>query len=159
MKKVEDKKTMAKEIKIVPIVRDCKPYYRLTDEDKKIISMYTRQGLGYRRIAKLTGFNLGSIKSLLYRHSKDPFYYPPKDCCLQCGIPVSQTPHKRERKFCSDECRMKWWKEHRVEINKKAFYKFTCKQCGKEFEAYGNSHRLYCSRECFAEARKKKADD
>jgi len=158
-KKKEDEKTMAKEIKTVPVTRDCKPGYRLTDEDKKIISMYTRQGLGYRKIAKLTGFNLGSLKSLLRRHSNDPFYYPPKDCCLQCGEPLVQTPYKKEKKFCSDGCRMKWWNEHRIEVDKKAFYTFTCPQCGKEFEAYGNANRKYCSRTCYAEARRKKADE
>lgn len=158
-KKKEAKKTMTKEIKTIPITRNCKPGYRLTDDDKKIISMYTRQGLGYRKIAKLTGFNLNSLKSLLWRHKNDPFYHPPKNCCLQCGEPLIQIPHKRERKFCSDTCRMKWWNEHRIEINKKAVYTFTCSQCGKEFESYGNANRIYCSRDCYAEARRKKADE
>ena len=158
-KKKEAKKTMTKEIKTIPITRNCKPGYRLTDDDKKIISMYTRQGLGYRKIAKLTGFNLNSVKSLLWRHKNDPFYHPPKNCCLQCGEPLIQIPHKRERKFCSDTCRMKWWNEHRIEINKKAVYTFTCSQCGKEFESYGNANRIYCSRDCYAEARRKKADE
>ena len=130
------------------------PKHRLTDDDKKTISMYTRQGLGYRSIARMTGLNANTLKSLLRRHKDDPFYYPPKDCCLYCGVPLSQTPRKRAKKYCSNACRMKWWREHNAEVNKKAFYKLTCKQCGKEFESYGNANRIYCSRECFADARR-----
>lgn len=151
----------AKETAINKEVKTNKPVtgYRLTDDDKKIISMYTQQGYGYKKISQLTGLNENALKSLLRRHRADPFYYPPKNCCLRCGEPLVQTPHKREKKFCSDKCRMKWWNEHRIAINKKAVYTFTCPQCGKEFESYGNKSRKYCSRDCYAEARRKKADE
>ena len=38
--------------------------------------------------------------------------------CLNCGDPVPQTPGKRERKFCSDECRQKKWQKDQQAVRK-----------------------------------------
>ena len=37
----------------------------------------------------------------------------------------------------------------------KAYYTLTCRYCGKQFESYGNSHRVFCSRDCYLQFRRK----
>ena len=57
----------------------------------------------------------------------------------------------RKKRFCSNECRRAWWSENRDKINmsSEAQYKTTCEGCGKQFVAYGNPNRKYCSHECY----------
>lgn len=112
------------------------------------------QGLGYKKIAQELGISENTVKSFCRRNPIDKS----KKICMQCGKPIIRTPHKREKKFCSDKCRLDWWKEHPELINKKAVYQFTCIQCGQPFESYGNDKRKYCSRSCFATARRKVAE-
>ena len=109
------------------------------------------EGLGYRKIANILGLSEGVVRGYCYRH---PLPIK-KNKCLECGKSVLSTPQKKEKKFCSDKCRMKWWNSHKDLVKKKAIYKFVCKHCGCEFESYGNKNRKYCSRRCFANARRK----
>lgn len=109
------------------------------------------QGFGYRRIAAMLELPEGRVKSYCRRHPLDLN----KKHCYECGKEITDTPHKRAKKFCSDKCRMKWWNSHRTLVNKKSVYKFICKQCGCAFESYANDHRIYCSRSCYADARRK----
>ncbi len=69
--------------------------------------------------------------------------------CLCCGKEVAQTPGRKEKKFCSDRCRNKWWNSHLDRVKRKANYEFICPQCRKPFTAYGNAKRKYCSHECY----------
>lgn len=36
--------------------------------------------------------------------------------CLNCGTQVPQTPGRRQKKFCSDECRQKKWQKDQQEL-------------------------------------------
>lgn len=78
--------------------------------------------------------------------------------CRNCLTPLEQTPHKRKRMFCSDACRMAWWNAHPERVQRKAYYTLTCRHCGKQYESYGNSHRVFCSRDCYLKFRRKEAD-
>lgn len=118
--------------------------------DKEKIAQLQKQGLGYRRIAAILNISENTIKSYLKRHP-----VPTGNTCKCCGVPITNTLHKRERKFCSDRCRMLWWNTHKEQVRCKAFYSFICPQCGASFESYGNKNRTYCSRACYAEARRK----
>ncbi len=119
--------------------------------DKSIeIMEYRRQGLGYKRIAALTGYPLNTVKSVCRRHQDATHKH-----CLQCGVRIEQPLHRKEKKFCSDKCRIAWWKAHPERIHRKAVYHFTCAQCGRPFDSYGNNRRKYCSRACYNEARRK----
>ena len=73
--------------------------------------------------------------------------------CRYCGAPITQTPGRKEKKFCSDRCRNRWWNEHLDLVDRRANYEFVCQTCGKPFTAYGNAHRKYCSRDCYYEDR------
>ena len=73
--------------------------------------------------------------------------------CNCCGKPVAQNPGRKEKKFCSDACRTRWWNSHLDLVKRKAIYHFTCPTCGREFTAYGNAHRKYCSHTGYIEDR------
>ena len=126
----------------------------MTNTEKEQILALKFQGLGCNRISKLTGVPLGTVKSFLSRADVKPPEVP-KGICLECGSAIELTPHTKPRRFCTGECRQKWWNSHLHLANRKAFYNYTCPWCGKKFTAYGNDHRVYCSRECYAEARRK----
>ena len=109
-----------------------------------------RQGLGYKTIAAITGYSVNTVKSTCRRHQ-----VPNEKVCLQCGAKLDQTPHRKEKKFCSDKCRMAWWNSHPERVTRKAFYHLVCAHCGQPFESYGNQKRKYCSRRCYDDARRK----
>jgi uncharacterized protein YjcR len=111
------------------------------------------QGFGYKRIADIVGLSPDTVKSHLRRHPAKP----ESSVCMQCGKPLEQAKGRKEKKFCSDKCRMAFWNSHQDEVNKQAYYNLICLHCGKEFESYGNKNRKYCSRACYAEARRKTA--
>lgn len=69
--------------------------------------------------------------------------------CKNCGKPIQVTPHRKPKKFCSDACRTAWWNSHPECVNRKAIYHFVCACCGKNFTAYGNRGRKYCSHACY----------
>lgn len=126
----------------------------MTSTEKEQIIALKIQGLGCNRISKITGVPLGTVKSFL---SRTDITAPKenKGVCLECGAEIIVLPHIKPRRFCSGECRQKWWNDHLHLVKRKAFYDFTCPWCGKKFTAYGNDHRVYCSRGCYAEARRK----
>lgn len=76
-----------------------------------------------------------------------------KGYCKQCGKLLKQDLKTKEKIFCSDDCRHKWWTNHSELLNKKAFYEFECKHCHKKFTAYGNTKRKYCSHDCYVKDR------
>lgn len=73
--------------------------------------------------------------------------------CTQCGVPLTHTVGAKQKRFCSDKCRMTWWNAHPEAIIRKAIYNFTCAYCNTAFESYGNKNRKYCSRSCYGKAK------
>ena len=122
----------------------------MTDEQKSNIINFRLQGMTYSVIAHRLNLSLNTVKSFYRRIGQNEM---PENICKQCGIPLIQPKGAREKKFCSDKCRMLWWKIHNSEIKKKAVYDFKCESCGRIFQAYGNSHRKYCGRECYIKGR------
>lgn len=129
----------------------------MTALEKERISQLQQQGYGYKRIATELGLAVNGVKSYCRRH---PVTIDTKaECkpgiCQQCGNAINQLPGRKIKRFCSDRCRNKWWNEHQSLVKKKAYYSLVCRFCGRPFQSYGNQKRIYCSRECFAEARRK----
>ena len=125
----------------------------MTSQEKLNINRLRSQGMGYKRIAKTLKLPENTVKSYFKR---TPLVMPatPESgdgghFCLNCGVPVSQTPGRKEKKFCSDACRNRWWNSHQELVKKKAVYEFDCACCGKHFTAYGNASRKYCSHSCY----------
>lgn len=140
----------------------------MTNEQKAVVESLRSQGLGYKRIAAQTGISANTVKSYLRKNAlmpveqtapvviPEPVMETAADgqfICRCCGKPVAQNPGRKEKKFCSDACRTRWWNSHLDLVKRKAIYHFTCPTCGREFTAYGNAHRKYCSHSCYIEDR------
>ena len=96
----------------------------MTKEEKKKVVELRALGMSYQEIARCFSLPLSTVKSWLIRHSQKE----EKGRCRFCGAPIQQTPHKRERKYCSDECRYRWWSKHPEvrTINKKRKEESAC---------------------------------
>ena len=130
----------------------------MTDAQRTAIADYRRNGYGYKKISQLTGVCESSVKTYCRRNgltgtAEEAYGRATEKPCLCCDKPVIQYPGRKEKKFCSDSCRNKWWNSHLNLVNRKAMYDFVCPTCGKPFSAYGNRNRKYCSHECYIEDR------
>lgn len=123
----------------------------MTQELKETIIKLKKSGLGYKAISKETGISLDTVKSIIKR-SKE------KEClgtCKCCGMKLKQTPGHRQKIFCSDTCRLKWWNTHSEQRNIKTYHEFKCLTCGKTFISLGNRIRKYCCKECYKKSSRK----
>lgn len=147
---------------------NCSPILRLedkamTNEQKAMIDSLRSQGHGYRKISAMTSISLNTVKSY-FRRAAVPTEKMPATAvtiptvtvetesehrCKCCGKKVKQTAGRKEKKFCSDTCRITWWNDHLDRVQRRAIYHFVCPTCGRNFSAYGNAHRKYCSHACY----------
>ena len=131
----------------------------MTEIQKHQIHEMRRLGCTYRHIASSLSLHSGTVKTYCVRAVKKGLVTPPDpvpdSLCKQCGKAVEQIPKRKKKIFCSKVCSQKWWNSHiyMVDRSSKALYHFTCPTCGKEFSAYGNPNRKYCSHECYINAR------
>ena len=130
----------------------------MTTEEKQEISRLRKAGAGYTRIANELGINVNTVKTFCRRNGLTgdmPEQLPgiTEQPCRQCGRPVVQYPGRREKKFCSDVCRNRWWNGHLGEAERENMATHPCPVCGSEFHAYGSRNRKYCSHACYIRAR------
>lgn len=127
----------------------------MTNTQKTRIEEMRKEGMGYSRIAKALGLSDNTVKSFCRRANLTGLYEAPMPMrdgirlCRSCGKEVVQIPGRKEKKFCSDSCRMKWWNAHLDMVSRRAVYEFECAFCKGKFTAYGNARRKYCSRKCY----------
>lgn len=127
----------------------------MTDMQKRKIAELRKDNYSYSRISRMLGIPLNTVKTYCRRHGLGGAVVvlptPKTDimCCLSCGTKIIQTEGKKQKKFCSDKCRNKWWNSHLERVNRKADYEFVCLHCKKPFTAYGNANRKYCSHQCY----------
>lgn len=119
----------------------------MTDEDRQQIDKMRYDGYSMGEIAMTLNLSRNTVKSYCRRRDIKNSEIIRK--CLYCGKPIKQNPGRKEKKFCCDSCRNKWWREHMDRVHRKAIYTFTCACCGRTFTAYGDSHRKYCSHACY----------
>ena len=130
----------------------------MTKQEKQEVLDLRLHGCGYRDIAELLKLPPNTVKSYLFRHPvTEEELERARNTCRQCGVPIEQLPHRRRKQFCSDKCRMAWWNAHQERVQRRAWYSLTCGQCGREFRSYGNDHRKFCCRDCYAAYRRKEA--
>lgn len=126
----------------------------MTKHEIEILNVMRSRGKNAADIAIALGLSVNTVRSYIRRH-------PLKDAvqvgCRQCGKPVMQTKGRKVKYFCSDRCRNAWWNAHPEKVQRKAYYRLTCQFCGKEFASYGNKNRKYCSRLCYAGARRSRS--
>ncbi len=126
----------------------------MTTIQKQRIERLRGKGETYTSIAAELKISENTVKSYCQRNGLGAGYIAeqtkPVDACGTCGRTLEHTPGSKRKRFCSDECRLLWWKEHPESLSRKAVYNFTCAHCGTEFSAYGNKGRKYCSHACYA---------
>ena len=128
----------------------------MTTKEVNQVQVLISQGLGYRRIATLTGISANTVKAYCNRHKKElPVSAPGQAFCKGCGKPITRIPQHRQRMFCADSCRMAYWNSHLDLVRHKLNYSKLCPYCGKAFEIRGNPNRKYCSRACADMAKRK----
>ncbi len=126
----------------------------MTNEQKQWVIELRNAGHGYLAIAKALSLTKNQVSAYCRRKgisitatcAKE---MPIGEFCRCCCKELPQIRGRKRLKFCSELCRVTWWNSHQELVNKKAIYKFNCKKCGKEFTAYGNDHRKYCSHKCY----------
>lgn len=69
--------------------------------------------------------------------------------CKNCGRITIQLPGRKEKKFCSDVCRRRYWikPEHGEGIKPRIVT--ACAKCGKSIEQLASQGRKYCSHACY----------
>jgi endogenous inhibitor of DNA gyrase (YacG/DUF329 family) len=73
--------------------------------------------------------------------------------CAYCGAIVEQEQGKKPRRFCSKQCRVKWWSLHRDESNHQDPHEIICAACGDVFVVTRSSRgRKYCCKEHYVAA-------
>jgi endogenous inhibitor of DNA gyrase (YacG/DUF329 family) len=131
----------------------------MTEIQKEQIHEMRRHGCTYRYIADALSLKEGTVKTYCVRAAKKGLLTLAKpieeSSCKQCGTHIEQVPKRKRKTFCSKACSQKWWNTHLylVDCSSKALYHFTCPTCGKQFFAYGNADRKYCSHGCYINAR------
>ena len=130
----------------------------MTNEEKRRIAELRKQGFGYKRIAQALNLSEGTVKTFCHRNAvtgTSPEVIPHESAsstqslCRCCGAQVPQYPGRKEKKFCSDACRNKWWNTHLGEAKRLSMTVYVCPACGKSFRAYEKRNRRYCSHSCY----------
>ena len=128
----------------------------MTGEQKREIDGLRRSGLGYRKIAARLGLSENTVKAYIRRGGTIPKPAAEEkqaNCCPQCGADLSRLAGRKSRRYCSDACRLAWWKAHEHSIDRRAWYSRVCVGCGKTFKSYGNKNRKYCGHACYIQDR------
>lgn len=131
----------------------------MTPDEKSRLTAMRIEGSSYAEIADALGISKNTVKTFCRRNGLTPEVegmpveitpaHTTDRLCPQCGKPVIQPEGRKQKKFCSDTCRNRWWNSHMDMVKRKAIYEYTCPTCGSAFTAYGNSHRKYCCHECY----------
>ena len=125
----------------------------MTQEQQQEIRRLRAIGEGYKRIGTILNLSVNTVKSFCRRdreEDKSPLEDRHDDCvvCLRCGHPLVLSPGRKRRLFCSDACRVAYW---RTQAKPKAQLR-RCLNCGRLL--LGNdSRRKYCDHACYIEHR------
>lgn len=109
----------------------------MNDKTRAKILKLKAKGYTYKRIADELNISEGSVKSFLNRKI---------EICLFCYTPVIG------KKYCSDKCRMAWWRAHPHKT--KSMIECRCEECHKKFFAYPSKARKFCSKECYGKSKR-----
>ena len=85
-------------------------------QDKIAINNMRLEGHSPSVIAAKLDLPPGTVRSHIHRN---PVISGTK-VCKNCGKLLVQPKGRREKKFCSDSCRMAWWNSHQGDVSRKA---------------------------------------
>lgn len=125
----------------------------MTENQKNQIISMRESGESYGNIAVLTGISESTIKTTCLRNKKknDQLSY-----CKNCNKKLKLVEGKKKKVFCSDKCRMEYWKNHKELITKKPSLEKICPICNKPFNFYSSKNAKYCSWVCYLKSKEKK---
>lgn len=131
---------------------------KVKHQQKEAIQKLRIEGQSYTKIASILGISENTVKSYCRRNNLAGVVLVSPDpvtviYCRQCGSIVNQKPGKKQKRYCSDQCRMTWWNAHPEAATRKSVQRFTCKTCNLDFQGYGNRARKYCSRACYGKSK------
>lgn len=132
----------------------------MTDIQRMQIKELRLAGYGYKKISQALSLSVDTVKSFCRKNNlagvmagNNSTSANGKTFCKQCGRELVQKPNQKTLLFCNSICRQTWWNAHPEMLNKRAVYSYRCYHCGKDFTAYGNSQRKYCSHPCYIQER------
>ena len=133
----------------------------MTEQQKKQIIGMRQKGHSHAAIADALGLSRNTVKSFCLRNIRVELHEETvnpisKGVCDQCGKGFTQCLGHRQRRFCSEHCRMVWWNAHRDLLNSNAKVENICACCGKRFMVYARQQRKYCTHNCYIAYRYKK---
>ncbi len=83
----------------------------MTTQQKEQITILRSQGNSYTRIANTLGLSENTVKSYCRRNGITPLTTQDPESsatCDHCGYPLVHTPGSKHKRFCSDQCLMRW---------------------------------------------------
>ncbi|GHV24215.1 hypothetical protein FACS189465_1050 [Clostridia bacterium] len=124
----------------------------MTNLQKSNIAALRKKGDSYAKIAVTLSISENTVKSYCRRNKlgTKPIineFLTANNICNNCKQQLCSA--RRNKKFCSDKCRLTWWKNNSNKLKRVALYQAKCANCGKNFESYGNKNRKFCSHKCF----------
>lgn len=129
----------------------------MTDEQRLQIYKMRMEGLSYTQIGAKLSISNNTIKSYCQNHGLGKSIKNHKQetitHCKYCKKPLIQNTKHKQRKFCSTECKTKWFNKHRNLLKSPATKMFTCENCHRSFVYYANSNRKYCCHDCYITSR------
>ena len=81
----------------------------MTKQQKATVELFRKEGMTYREIGEKIGVSTAVVKMYFYRQQHQ-LVKPP--LCDQCHKPINATVFRKNRRFCSPECKAKWWSLH-----------------------------------------------
>ena len=114
----------------------------MNEVQKEELIKLKNEGRSYKEMASAISVSESAAKSFFSR--KKLKSEEVHTVCKSCGVPL--TKRLSNKKFCSDSCRYKWWRQN-TNGNRKCVKISICKKCGKELKCYDNKNRKYCSHE------------
>ena len=129
--------------------------YAMTNEQKQAICSMRESGVAIPAISAQLGLSINTIKSFCKRHGIYSSNQSHKNIlfCLQCHTKISQPPHRKAKKFCSNKCRQLWWAENTALIPRDSQIERICPVCKTPFLSYKSKNRIYCSRTCYGKSK------
>ena len=118
----------------------------MDSNQRDIIASARKAGLTYRQIAEQVGLPLNTVKSCSRRIVEAENH---ASRCKQCVVSIKQNPKRKTKLFCSDRCRLAWWRAH--SDTSKSLKQRQCPGCGKTFSA--RRSQIYCQHDCYIKTR------
>lgn len=90
----------------------------MTDHQKTTVIEMRKAGCGYSEISKALSVSRDTIKTFCRRKNIEcgsrntAVQKDVEGLCPECGKPITQTSGRKPKRFCSPECRQKWWNAH-----------------------------------------------